>query len=200
MRTTPTYSLVWRVRAAAGLAALVFATACSGEPTFRGIMVDPPRAVAGFRFTLPTGEQYDTGANGKQPTLFFFGYTHCPDVCPTTLVDWKRAKEKLGRDSDRVRFVFVTVDPTRDTPSIADRYAKRFDSTFVGVSGDSATTAQIMSTFGVSAAREAIVDSANYFVAHSAQAFLVDATGRLVAMYSFGMGWEPLVHDLGELL
>ena len=182
------------------LAAVVITTACSGEPTFRGIMVDPPREVAGFSFTLPSGERYDTGANGKQPTLFFFGYTHCPDVCPTTLVDWKRAKEKLGRDSDRVRFVFVTVDPSRDTPTLADRYAKRFDSTFVGVSGDSATTAKIMSAFGVTAAREAVVDSANYFVAHSAQAFLVDAKGRLVAMYSFGMGWEPLVHDLGELL
>jgi protein SCO1/2 len=174
--------------------------ACSGEYVYRGVMIDPPRDIPGFSFTRPGGEVFSTGADGKHPTLLFFGYTNCPDVCPTTMADWARAKKALGGDGANVRYVFVTVDPERDTPAVADRYAKRFDSTFVGVSGDSATTAQIMAAFGVTAAREPSTDSTRYFVSHTAQAFLVDRTGRLVAFYTLGMGWEPLTADLKSLL
>ena len=163
-------------------------------------MIDPPRDVPGFAFTAPSGAVFNTGPDGKHPTLVFFGYTNCPDVCPTTMADWARAKKALGTDGANVRYVFVTVDPERDTPAIADRYAKRFDSTFVGVSGDPATTEKIMAAFGVSAAREPSADTTRYFVSHSAQAFLLDKAGRLVAFYTLGMGWEPLTADLKFLL
>ena len=132
--------------------------------------------------------------------LVFFGYTHCPDICPTTLADWKRAKAKLGSDGNRVRFLFVTVDPERDTPEVADRYAKQFDPSFIGVSGDSATTAGIMSAYGVRAVREPAPDSSTYTMGHSAYTFLVDSRGRIIAMYSMGMGWEILAADLKTLL
>lgn len=158
--------------------------------------MDPPRPIPGFSFSLPTGGRYDTTPDGARPTVVFFGYTNCPDVCPTTLADWKRAKRELGADGDRVRYLFVTVDPARDTPAVADRYAKQFDSTFVGLSGDSATTHDIMQAFGVSAARESSTDSTRYLVSHSAQSFLLDASGRLIAMYTFGMGWDVLAADL----
>ncbi len=177
--------------------------ACSGESQLHGVMIDPPRAVAAHEFTLPDGARLSTAAESKRPMLVFFGYTHCPDVCPTTLADWKRAKQKLGKDADRVRFVFVTIDPERDTPTLADRYAKQFDASFVGVSGDSATTRRMLADFGVSAAREAsragAADS-SYFVSHSAQAFLVDDRGRILAMYPFGIGWEALAADLETIL
>lgn len=178
------------------LALGLLASACGGEPSLRGVRVDPPRTIPGFTFSLPTGGRYDTTPDGARPTVVFFGYTHCPDVCPTTLADWKRAKQELGDHGDRVRYLFVTVDPERDTPAIADRYAKQFDSTFVGLSGDSATTHGIMQAFGVSAARESSPDSTRYLVSHSAQSFLLDAGGRLIAMYTFGMGWDVLAADL----
>ena len=174
-------------------------SACSGEPTLRGVLVDPPREIPGFTFTLPSGERFETAADGSRPTVLFFGYTNCPDVCPTTMVDWKRAKQKLGAHGDSVRYLFVTVDPERDTPAVADRYAKQFDTAFLGLSGDAATTASIMQAFGVSAAREASTDSTRYLVSHSAQTFLLDASGRLIAMYTFGMGWDVLAADLEAL-
>lgn len=148
---------------------------------------------------MPNGSRFDTTADGVRPTVVFFGYTHCPDVCPTTLADWKRAKQELGASGDRVRYLFVTVDPARDTPVVADRYAKQFDTAFVGLSGDSATTTGIMNAFGVSAARESSTDSTRYLVSHSAQSFLLDAGGRLIAMYTFGMGWDVLAADLKAL-
>lgn len=173
--------------------------ACRGDAQLHGVMIDPPRALPTFEFTVPGGARWTTAAEAGRPMVVFFGYTHCPDVCPTTLADWKRAKQKLGRKADRVRFVFVTIDIERDTPAVSARYARQFDSTFVGVSGDSATTARIMGEFGVAAAREATSDP-NYFMSHSAQSFLVDDRGRLVAMYPFGIGWDALAADLETLL
>lgn len=178
---------------------LVAVMACA-DPQLRGLAVDPPRTIADFQFTLPTGAQYSTAPEAGRPTLVFFGYTHCPDVCPLTLADWKRAKGKLGARGDRVRYLFVTVDPERDSRPVAQRYAAQFDAAFMGLSGDSATTTGIMRAFDVSAARESSADSTNYFVSHSGQTFLVDDHGRLVSMYPLGMGWEALVHDLEILL
>jgi len=130
----------------------------------------------------------------------FFGYTHCPDVCPTTLADWKRVKAQLGPTAARVRFVFVTVDPERDTPAVALRYARQFDSSFVGLSGDAPTTARVLELFGVAAAREAGTPASGYLVSHSSQQFLLDERGALVALYPFGTRWEALAADLDRLL
>ncbi len=182
------------------LAALFSFSACRVDRQFHGVMIDPPRDVASFEFTLPSGASLRTAPEPGRPMVLFFGYTHCPDVCPTTLADWKRAKQKLGKDAERVRFVFVSVDPERDTPAVALQYARQFDASFVGVSGDSATTVRMMKEFGVAAAREAYTDASRYFVSHSGSAFLVDDTGRLVAMYPLGIGWEALAADLSLVL
>ncbi len=182
------------------LAALLTVQSCTLDRQLHGVMIEPPREVGSFTFTLPSGAAFSTAPESKRPMVLFFGYTHCPDVCPTTLADWKRTRQKLGTAAARVRFVFVTVDPERDTPAVAERYARQFDSTFVGVSGDSATTARIMKDFGVAATRESFTDAKHYFVGHSSAAFLVDAKGRLVAMYPFGIGWEALAADLQTVL
>ena len=182
-------------------ALLLLLGACKGDTQLHGVMIDPPRAVSGYEFPLPNGARVSTAAEKGRPMVLFFGYTHCPDVCPTTLADWKRAKEKLGRDGDRVRYVFVTIDPERDTPILSDRYAKQFDASFVGVTGDSATTRKILADFGASAAREAArATDTSYFMAHSGQSFLVDDKGRLIAIYPFGIGWDALVADLKTIL
>ena len=162
--------------------------------------VDPPRPMPAFAFTLPDSTTYALGPAAGRPLVVFFGYTHCPDVCPTTLADWKRVKAQLGADAERVRFVFVTVDPDRDTPAVAQRYARQYDATFVGLSGDAPTTARIMEAFGVAAAREKGTAASGYLVSHSSQVFLLDGEGRLVALYPFGTRWEALAADLARLL
>ncbi|MCE2953811.1 MAG: SCO family protein [Gemmatimonas sp.] len=184
----------------AGITAGVLLVSCDTRGRFEGVAVDPPRAMAPVAFTLPDSTAYTLGGTPDGATVVFFGYTHCPDVCPTTLADWKRVKAQLGRTAERVRFVFVTVDPERDTPAVALRYARQFDSTFVGLSGDAPTTARTLELFGVAAAREAGTPASGYLVSHSSQQFLLDERGALVALYPFGTRWEALAADLERLL
>jgi protein SCO1/2 len=184
---------------AAAIAAVLF-SGCDARTRFEGVAVDPPRTMPAVSFILPDSGRYTLGAEAGRPLVVFFGYTHCPDVCPTTLADWKRVKAQLGAKAARVRFVFVTVDPERDTPEVALRYARQYDSTFVGLSGDAPTTARVMEAFGVAAAKEEGTAATAYLVSHSSQVFLLDADGRLVALYPFGTRWEALAADLDRLL
>jgi len=182
------------------LASAIFLTACDLAGGFKGMAVDPPRDMPAFVFTRTDGSTFTTAPEPERPTVLFFGYTHCPDVCPTTLADWKRVRAKLGNDAKRVRFVFVTVDPDRDTPAVAERYARMYDAAFEGVSGDAITTSRMMDAFGVAAAREPGTNATGYLVSHSSQVFLVDSHGKLVALYPFGTGWDALAADLRRLL
>lgn len=193
--------LLKRLRTFAIAAPTVFGLlACTGDRQLHGVMIDPPRAIESFQFATATGATYSTAPEPGRPMLVFFGYTHCPDVCPLTLADWKRAKTELGDKGTKVRYVFVTVDPERDTRAVAQRYAAQFDAAFIGLSDTSDTLARMMSAFGVTAARESSTDSTRYFVSHSGQSFLLNDRGELVAMYPLGMGWDALVQDLKTLL
>jgi len=192
------------VRQVRGLIAWALAgallTGCDSRPRFEGVAVDPPRDMPTVAFTRQDGSRYTLGPAEGRPLVVFFGYTHCPDVCPTTLADWKRAKAELGDKAARVRWVFVTVDPDRDSVSVAERYARQYDSTFVGLSGDAPTTAKVMEAYGVAAAREDGTPGSGYLVSHSSQVFLLDGAGKLVALYPFGTRWEALAADLAQLL
>jgi protein SCO1/2 len=178
---------------------LVVLWAC-GDPEWHGISLDPPRAVPAFRFVNASGDTVSTAAEPGRPSLIFFGYTHCPDVCPVTLADWSRVKQALGRDADRVRWFFVTVDPVRDTPAVAEAYARQFDAAFVGLSGDSATVADMQRAFSVSSYETPGATADDYLVTHAAQSFLLDDTGRLRAMYPLNSGTAALEADLRRLL
>jgi protein SCO1/2 len=181
------------------LAGASLLTACDLFGGFKGMAVDPPRDMPTFAFTKADGSRFTTVPEPGRPMVLFFGYTHCPDVCPTTLADWKRVRAKLGDEASAVRFVFVTVDPDRDTPAVAERYARMYDAAFEGVSGDAITTSRIIEAFGVAAAREPGTNATGYLVSHSSQVFLVDSHGKLVALYPFGTGWDALAADLERL-
>lgn len=187
------------LRAAALVVCLLASTACN-DPQFDGIAFEPPREIPTFRFVASTGDTVQLAPEPGRPTMVFFGYTHCPDICPMTLSEWTQAKAALGPDGDRVRWVFVSVDPERDTPAVAEAYAKQFDDTFVGVSGDAATTAAIQAAFGVASYEEPGSSEADYLVAHASQCFLVDDTGQLRVMFSFNSGVDAMVADLRRLL
>ena len=174
--------------------------ACDLSGDFKGMAIDPARPMPAFTFTRSDGATFSTAPDGGRPTVIFFGYTHCPDVCPTTLADWKRVRARLGDAADDVRFVFVSVDAERDTPAVAERYARQYDAHFVGVSGDPLTTARMMEAYGVAAAREPGTDATGYLMSHSSQLFLVNGAGALVALYPFGTGWEALAADLERVL
>ena len=173
---------------------------CDFAGGYKGMAVDPPRSMPTFTFTRSDSSTFSTAPETDRPMVLFFGYTNCPDVCPTTLADWKRVRAKLGDDAKSVRFVFVTVDPDRDTPAVAERYARTYDPSFEGVSGNAITTSGMMDAFGVASAREPGSNATGYLVSHSSQVFLVDSHGKLVALYPFGTGWDALADDLERLL
>ena len=168
---------------------LVLLAAC-GQPDRgdRPPVAQPwPRDVPAIRVPEPGGDTFDIARQRGKVVVLFFGYTHCPDVCPTTLVDFVTARRALGPRADSVRFVFISVDWGRDTPQDAMRYARAFDHTFVGLAPDSAMLAPIMRGFYVGAYREAPDSAGNYAVAHSAGVYLVDRAGQVHPP----LGWSP---------
>jgi protein SCO1/2 len=187
-----------RVLTTLGVAAL---GACGGaDAPFAGIAIDPPRPAPPLVVMRSDGGRFDLAAERGRAVLLFFGYTHCPDICPTTLADWARLRRILGDRAERVRFVFVSVDPARDTPAVADGYATQFDRTFIGLSPDSLDLPAIQMGFGVTATREAAQAPGEYLVAHASQAFLVAPDGQLRLVYPFGAPIEGVARDLERLL
>lgn len=189
-----------RVRTFACVSLAAIGAACSKEPTWRGTVVQPDRVIAPTAFSDSTGQNVQLLPASGGAAFVFFGYTNCPDVCPTTLADWVRVKRALGDDAKRVRFVFVTIDPERDSPAISQRYAAQFDPEFVGVSTSPARTDSIENAFGVASAKEASSSAAGYLMGHSSQTFLMDDKGKLRVSYGFGAGWDVMVADAKQLL
>ena len=138
----------------------------------------PTGAALALRLARSDGRVFDLAEQRGKVVVVFFGYTHCPDLCPLTLSDFAWAKRRLGARADQVRFVFVTVDAGRDGPETTMTYARQFDSSFIGLSGDSAALAAVQQTFHVASwvARDS---SGNVVVAHSASVFVVGRDGAL---------------------
>jgi protein SCO1/2 len=144
-----------------------------------------PRPAPGFAITRSDGQVFDLAEQRGKVVLLFFGYTHCPDVCPTTLADFASVRRQLGPRAEGVSFVFVSVDPARDTPEATMNYARAFDRTFIGLATDSASLAPIMRGFAVGAYKEPGTDPENYTVAHTAVVFIIDAEGRVADRIGF---------------
>ena len=147
--------------------------------------------------------------NGQRRTLadfrgkvvvLFFGYTHCPDVCPTTMAELAQAVKTLGPDAKRVQVLFVTVDPERDTRELLAQYVPAFDPSFLGLRGDAEGTSRVTKEFKVLAQKNTGSSTANYSVDHSAGTFIFDPQGHLRDYVSYGQGHDVLAHDIRALL
>ncbi|MEO7101801.1 MAG: SCO family protein [Gemmatimonadaceae bacterium] len=187
------------VRLAAALAFASMAAGCK-PVTFHGTAYEPPETAPSVVLDNAAGGKFDLADQHGSVVLLFFGYTHCPDVCPTTLSDWKRVKRELGHNASRVKFVFVSVDPARDDPATLHAYVSRFDADFIGATADSTTLAQIEKSFHVESSREDSSSATGYVVTHPSQTFMVDKAGRLRLLYSFGMKTSDVVSDIRGLL
>lgn len=196
-------------------ALVVTATAC--KPTLQGQAVEPAKTLPAFAVMRVDGSLFKTGPSGDSLTVLFFGYTHCPDICPTTLADWARVHGQLGADTARVRFVFVSIDPERDTPMIAQQYASRYRRSFIGLAPGAEITTQMVNAFGIAVIPEtasaapaassgvgpradAHAHGATPLIGHSSQTFLLDTEGRMIAQYPPGTRWQSLLADLKALL
>ena len=161
-----------------------------------------------------TGAEYGrslalTDQNGKPRTLadfkgkvtvVFFGYTQCPDVCPTTMAELAQVKKALGADGERVQGVFVTVDPDRDTPEVLKSYMASFDPSFVALRGTAEQTVAAAKEFKVFFAKVPGQTEGTYTVDHTAGSYILDAEGRLRLFVRYGTGAPALTADLKALL
>ncbi|HWI97900.1 MAG TPA: SCO family protein [Burkholderiales bacterium] len=130
--------------------------------------------------------------------VLFFGFTHCPDVCPTTLADLSQVMKQLGPDADRVQVLFVTVDPERDTPDVLGKYVGAFDPRFLALYGDPAATQRAAREFKVFYEKRKTADG--YSVDHSGQTYVIDAQGRLRLFVRPDRLASDLPEDLKTLL
>ncbi len=153
---------------------------------------------ADFNLTDHNGKQRKlTDFRGKVVVLFF-GYIHCPDVCPTTMADLALVMGKLGKDAERVQVLFVTVDPERDTPELMAQYAPAFHPSFMGLYGDAAATEQVAKDFGVVYQKQQT--SSGYNVDHSAGTYLIDTAGRVRLLAPYGQRVDWMEQDIRLLL
>ncbi len=135
---------------------------------------------------------------GKVVALFF-GYTHCPDVCPTTLVDMAQVMRQLGADAQRVQVLFVTLDPERDTRELLAQYVPAFHPSFIGLSGDVAATAAAAKAFGIVYEKHP-TPGGSYTLDHSAGTYLIAPSGEPVLLSPFGQKPDLLLQDIRLLL
>jgi protein SCO1/2 len=134
-----------------------------------------------------------------QPFLVFFGFTHCPDVCPTTLFEVSEVLRALGPEGKGVRALFVTVDPERDTPEKLKDYLSSFDPRVIGVTGDAEAIAAMEKAYRVYA-KKVPLDGGNYTMDHTAIVYLMDKTGRFVAPFNLKRRPEEAAADLKRFL
>ena len=177
-------------------------TACAlFPPAFKGSHLDPPLPASDFALIDQDGQPFRLSEEAGEVTLLFFGYTHCPDVCPTTLAVWNQVYQALGDDAERVRFIFITVDPERDTPESLKHHVAIFNPNFIGLTGPLDELEAIYQVYGVY--REIDTESetaAGYLVSHTGSAYVLDAELQRVLLHRFGMLADDIVSDLRQLL
>lgn len=192
------------VAVAAGVVGSVLISGGSTPPELGGHLLEPPLPAPDVDPVLrsPEGEVRLSDLRGR-PTVLFFGYTHCPDVCPLTLARVARAKELMKPDAaERLQVVMVTVDPERDSPETTDAYARRFDPDFRGLSGAREEIEQVASAFGIfhGRARGEAGEGERYLVDHTASLLVLDEEGRVRMMLGQELTAEEIARDLEWML
>lgn len=174
---------------------------CRRTASLRGTVFDPPAPAADFTLRDQWGRPFRLADQRGNVVLLYFGYTYCPDVCPTTLAVWRKVEVALRDLAGRVRFVMITVDPERDTPDRLRVYLGAFSPRFVGLTGSEGALAAVYKAYGVIRKKEAVPGSAaGYLVSHTARVFLIDPAGALRATYPYDAPVEDFGHDIRRLL
>ncbi len=188
--------------AAMAVAAVVLAGCIRDDPyQFKGGLFEPAAAAAPIELTDQHGNPFSLSAMNGEVVLVYFGYTTCPDLCPTTLSDFTAVKTMLGDDAENVRFVMVTVDPERDTGERLAQYLAFFDDEFVGLHGEVEEIEAVKNGYGVIANKVEYPDSATgYLVDHTSLIYVIDRDGNLLLTYPYGFDPESIAEDIRHLV
>jgi protein SCO1/2 len=173
---------------------------CASEYVYGGTVFDPPLELEDFELMDTSRQPFHLSDIKGDIALVFFGYTFCPDVCPLTLADVRTALSEI-ENRERVKVIFVSVDPERDTPEDVRKYLDAFDTAYIGLTDDYAKTEEVMQQFGAYAEKEEVSESAaGYLVNHTARLYLINPEQQLFLTYPFGFSPDDLRDDLAHLL
>ena len=190
-----------RIASVLALAAMLLAGCGDKTYEFKGGSLLPLATTPDFQLTDQYGEPWTMSEQTGKVVLLYFGYTTCPDACPTTLSDWIEVKRLLGDKADQVEFVMVTVDPERDTVEKLKQYLDFFDPEFSGLTGDPATITAINRDYGIMAVREEFPDSkTGYLMNHTTSFWVVDTENKLRLTFAHGTDPEIVAEDIRHLL
>jgi protein SCO1/2 len=186
-------------------AALAFSvTACDKLPgkqaSFQNADVTGLDYAKGFSLTDHTGKPRTLADYKGKVVVVFFGYTQCPDVCPTTMAEMASVMQKLGPQADQVQVLFITLDPERDTRELLASYVPAFDKRFVGLYGTPEQTAKTAKEFKVFYSKVPGKEPGSYTIDHTAGSYVFDKEGRLRLFIRHGGGADAIVHDVRQLL
>jgi protein SCO1/2 len=172
----------------------------SGKPKFNAVDLTGADYARDFHLPDANGKVRSLQDFAGKAVVVFFGYTQCPDVCPTTLAEIAQAKQLLGPDGSRVQGVFVTVDPERDTPEVLKAYVSNFDPAFVALHPSPQQLEAVAKDFKVYYKKVDGKTPGSYTMDHSAASYVYDPKGRLRLYTRYGGGAQPLADDLKLLL
>ena len=177
----------------------LFAPAPTSAP--QGVSVNPHRLMPDFTLTNTESQPTRLSDMRGKAVLIFFGYTHCPDICPFSMAEFYAVKQELGDLGNEVQFVMISVDGTRDTPEVMRYYVKPFDSTFIGLTGPESDVTRIGVNYGVHFEKQKPTDAQGaYTVAHTTYTYLLDAQGRWRIVFPFGTPVESMAADIKHVV
>lgn len=179
------------------LAALAACGSGEVDPSqFKGTMLPTSIPAPDFTLTNAAGEAVSLSDYKGEIVLLYFGYTFCPDICPTTLAELKKVQEGLDNEGEKMQVVMVTVDPERDTPEKLAEYVGHFHPDFVGLSGTKEEIDVAGAGYGLYYERHEGSEATGYLVDHTARVFVVDPLGNYQLSFAYGTPVEDIVHDL----
>jgi protein SCO1/2 len=183
----------------AGVSALL--TACSDKkPDFAAIDVTGADYARGFSLTDHNGQLRSVRDFAGKVVVVFFGYTQCPDACPTTMAELAEVKKLLGKDGERLQAVFITVDPERDTPEVLKAYMTNFDPTFLALIPSTAALPALAKDFKVYYKKVEGQTPTSYSMDHTAGSYIYDPRGKLRLYTRYGSGAAALAADIALLI
>jgi protein SCO1/2 len=196
----PRNLLIFGFAVLAGLVVVFLLLGPTRPYTFQGSLIDPPVAAPQFELTDVDGQRVQLNDLDGQVVIMFFGYTSCPDVCPVTLTEFLQIRSRLGSQAENVSFVFVTVDPERDTPERMKKYLTNFDPEIIGLTGTRDELESVWASYGVYEAKLEGGSEENYLVDHSSRIYVIDADGNLLLTYLFGTENKVIAEDVRHVV
>ncbi|MBC7916614.1 MAG: SCO family protein [Rhodoferax sp.] len=195
------FAMKWIATCALLAAASGLFTACSEQkPSFQAIDVTGAAYARDFALTDHNGKLRQLADFKGKVVVLFFGYTQCPDVCPTTMAELAEVKKALGKDGDKLQGLFVTVDPARDTPEVLKAYMANFDSTFLALYTTPDKLVELAKDYKIYFKKVDGKTPTSYTMDHSAGSYIYDTQGQLRLFTRYGTGAAPLVSDIQQLL